>query len=272
MLAEVNVPNLAPYKMRIFDDGCPHLSDQIRRDGIYERCETALTCQIVKQGDTVLDIGANIGYYTLLTSKIVGTNGQVYAFEPEFENFRILEWNVDNLDDKNTICVNAGISNYSGEANLYLCRDNPGGHHLHEPVDIEEIQMVQITSIDEYLQGRTEKVDYIKIDAQGAEQSILTGMKKTLEKNRDNLTLLMEFAPGALNASAGGLNLALESIKKHFSKFMFIDDKKLNVSEMAFEDIVSLGKMGLDSDEDLFANLLCFANPHAFEAVRRSLS
>jgi len=53
---------------------------------------------------------------------------------------------------------------------------------------------------------------------------------------------------------------------------MFIDDKKLNVSEMAFEDIVSLGKMGLDSDEDLFANLLCFANPHAFEAVRRSLS
>jgi FkbM family methyltransferase len=249
----------------------PHLSDQIRRDGIYERCETVLTCQIVKPGDTVLDIGANIGYYTLLASKLVGSSGQVYAFEPELQNFEILKWNVDNLGHENTICTNAGISDYTGEANLFLCRDNPGGHHLHEPVDFEEAQAVQITSVDDFLKGEAERVDYIKIDAQGAEQSILAGMKNTLEKNRDTLKLLLEFAPGALNASVGGLDLALETINSNFTKFMFIDDKNLNVSEMTFEDIVTLGKKGLDSDEDLFANIMCFVNSHAFDAAKKSL-
>ena len=271
MFAEVKVPNLAPYKMRIYEDGCPHLSEQIRRHGIYEQTETGLTCQIVKQGDTFLDIGANIGYYTLLASKLVGASGLVYAFEPEIENFKILKWNIDNFGHKNTICVDTGLSNYTGEANLYLCRDNPGGHHLHEPVEFEETQTIKLTSIDEYLQDRTEKVDYIKIDAQGAEQSILEGMKKTLENNRDSLKVLLEFSPRALNVSAGGLDLALETIKRSFNKFMHIDDKTTNVFEIEFDDIVELGKTGLDSEEDYFANLLCFATSNAFESTKQSL-
>jgi hypothetical protein len=96
-------------------------------------------------------------------------------------------------------------------------------------------------------------------------------MKKTLENNRDSLKVLLEFAPRALNVSAGGLDLALETIKRSFNKFMHIDDKTTSVFEIKFDDIVELGKTGLDSEEGYFANLLCFATSNAFESTKQSL-
>ncbi len=271
-LADVKIALLPPYQMRVYAEGCPFLSTQLIREGIYERSETAVTCQVVKPGDTVLDIGANIGYYSLLTSKLVGAAGQVFAFEPEKENFQILKWNIDNLALENTTCVNVGVSNFKGKAALYLCADNPGGHHLHEPMQAEKTQTVEIITIDDFLADKSQKVDYIKIDAQGAEQSILEGLQKTIEINRHNLKVLFEFAPSALNASAGGLALALQTMRSTFEKFMYIDDQKLSVSEISFDRITALGSEGLQSDQDRFANLLCFASVDAFQVTKNQLA
>tara|TARA_B100000315_G_scaffold259263_1_gene314605 strand:- start:21618 stop:22448 length:831 start_codon:yes stop_codon:yes gene_type:complete len=271
MLADVKVPNLPPYKMRIYDEGCPYLSEEIKKDGIWERCETNLTCQIVKPNDTVLDIGANIGYYTLLTSKLVGSEGQVIAFEPESLNFEILEWNINKFGHENTICINAGVSNYTGETRLHLTPYNPGGHHLHEPANYLETQIVQITSIDEFLKDKSKKVDFIKIDAQGAEQGILDGMKNTLAINCGNLKVIIEFAPRGSDSSIGGLDLALETIRSSFKKFMLISEREMSVSEVTFDDIVKIGKIGLESEKNVFTNFLCFASNDAYESVKQSL-
>ena len=271
MLVDVKVPGLPPYKMRVYDKGCPFLSEQIKQTGIYDRCETTLFCQIIKLGDTVFDIGANIGYYALLASQLVGPEGHVFAFEPEAENFEILKWNINKFGDNNITCANTGVSNFKGEATLYLCSDNPGGHHLHDPVESEKSQIVKITSIDEFIKDKNKKIDFIKIDAQGAEQSILEGMKTTLKKNRNNLKVHLEFAPRALNASAGGLELALETMQRHFIKYMFLDEERMTLSEIMFDDIIKLGNYGLNSKEGLFTNILCFASANAFETVKRSL-
>ena len=60
-------------------------------NGIYEENETALIKKEIEQGNIVLDIGANIGYYTLIVAKLVGKNGKVFAFEPDPTNFALLK-------------------------------------------------------------------------------------------------------------------------------------------------------------------------------------
>ena len=96
-------------------------------------------------------------------------------------------------------------------------------------------------------------------------------MRIALENNRDNLKVLIEFAPRALNASAGGLELALETMHQNFIKYMFLDQERMNLSEIMFDDIIKLGNYGLNSEKGLFTNFLCFASANAFETVKRSL-
>ena len=70
---------------------------------IYEELGTEIVKKEVKEGDIVIDIGANIGYFTLLFAKLVGPAGKVYSFEPEPSNFSILKKNVKVNEYRNVI-------------------------------------------------------------------------------------------------------------------------------------------------------------------------
>jgi len=71
-----------------------YVSKQLVRHGIHEKNETNLVKSKIKEGEIVVDIGANIGYYTLIFAKLVGTSGKVFAFEPEPHNFHLLQKNL----------------------------------------------------------------------------------------------------------------------------------------------------------------------------------
>lgn len=126
----------------------------------------------IKEGNTVLDIGANIGYYTLLMSKMVGRSGKVYSFEPEPKNFEILQKNIQLNNIENVVLSNLAMSDKSGKAFMELSNDS-GQHRLSES-GIE----IQTTTIDEYF--KDVKIDFIKMDAEGSEGRIFKGMKQRL--------------------------------------------------------------------------------------------
>src|SRR5205085_1401318 len=97
--------------------------------GTYEPDETDLIKKIIRPEYIVLDIGANIGYYTLLMAKQVK---QVFAFEPEQRNFELLQKNIDLNKLDNVDPRNVAASANSGKSTLYLCESNRGMHRLYK--------------------------------------------------------------------------------------------------------------------------------------------
>jgi FkbM family methyltransferase len=167
--------------------------------GMWEEAETRLFSSFVKEGMTVVDIGANIGYYTLLAARLVGEKGKVFAFEPSPDNFALLKRNVEANGYKNIVLVPKAVSDRKATARLRIDRASSGGHSLSAFRDTKDFVDVETISLDRYFANGVEHIDVLKIDAEGAEMAILNGMPRLLERNTD-LTLLTEFFPRAIRA------------------------------------------------------------------------
>jgi len=135
----------------------------------------------LKGAKVFLDIGANIGYFTLI-AKEINPNIKVFSFEPEEKNLEYLEYNIslNNLGD--VIVKEVALSNFSGEETLFINPKNEGGHSLVENKKYKE-QKVVIEKLDNLMTNI--KVDIAKIDVEGFEFNVMKGGIKTLMENRD---------------------------------------------------------------------------------------
>jgi FkbM family methyltransferase len=160
---------------------------------IYEPYETQLVSSKIKQGGVVLDIGANIGYYTLIFAKLVGQNGKVFAFEPEPANFRVLEKNVSVNGYSNVIPEQKAVSNRNEKKKLYLNKQNAGMHTIYKSknANLGSVE-IETVSLDNYFSNYRGKIDFIKMDIEGSEYTALEGMQ-TILKRQNNIKLLVAF-------------------------------------------------------------------------------
>ena len=95
------------------------VSESLIYNKTWSKHETKLVSKYLKKGDVFVDVGAHIGYFTLLASKIVGPVGRVYAFEPNTNNFKLLQKNVKRNKLNNVICINKEMVCY-GEPSTVL--------------------------------------------------------------------------------------------------------------------------------------------------------
>jgi FkbM family methyltransferase len=169
--------------------------------GVHEPAETDFLAKVLRPGMTFVDIGANIGYYTILGAAAVGKEGRVIAFEPEPHNLEILKKNIALNRFGNVVIENKAISDRAGPAELFLSEDNYGDHRIYRGRAEKARPSVPIetVSLDEYVRQRGLRVDVIKMDIQGAEFAALQGMRKTLAENED-IILVTEFWPLGLTA------------------------------------------------------------------------
>jgi FkbM family methyltransferase len=162
--------------------------------GVWEPLETELIKKEIKRGDVVLDIGANIGYYTLIFGKFVGEEGKVFAFEPEPNNFALLKKNVEINGYKNVILVQKAVSNKTGKIRLYLNKDNMGAHTIYDSGDGHRCIEIEAIQLDDHFKDYDGKIDFIKMDIEGAEGGAIQGMCNLLNKNQ-NVKIITEFWP-----------------------------------------------------------------------------
>lgn len=165
----------------------------------YEPGTTRLFQETVKPGMVVVDIGAHVGYYTLLAAKQVGPTGKVYAFEPEPGNHTILLKNIGMNSYDNVVATPMAVSDQTGSSTLYITALDSGRHSVyHHGLPEKGIATVETTTLDVFLESEGwPSIDLIKIDVEGAEVAVLDGMNQLMEKNSD-LKLIVEFNPALL--------------------------------------------------------------------------
>lgn len=195
---------------------------------IYEPETTKLFMREIRPGDTVLDIGANIGYFTLLAARLAGAAGRVIAFEPDPANFRILKMNVEKNGYANVTLVDKAVSDRTGNARLYLSATNRGDHRLTDPKDGRKSVAVGTVALDSFLKKLDRKVQFIKMDIQGAEAAALAGMKGLIRSNR-GLKLVVEFEPGNLERSGSDPGKVLKTLQKMGFRLSEISEKDRSV-------------------------------------------
>lgn len=230
----------------------------------YEPIETEIVKTHVEKNNIVVDIGANIGYYTLLMAL---NQAKVFSYEPEPKNFKLLQKNVNlNNFSSNVKLYNKAVSNYNGFSKLFLAKGAPGMHTLSNnrfdsnSIDVNFINrrlgttpflefinkveqkirkpiviaaamqdMSNVANIVvEVTKLNLDKIDFAKIDVEGHELHVLEGMKILPTK------ILIEFNPLYLQASGKNYNDFFHFIEK----FTIKQISKDGLEELDYEELI----------------------------------
>ena len=210
--------------------------------------EISLIKKYTKQNDTVLDIGANIGFYAELLSNVVGVNGKVHCFEPDATNFNYLKKRCINL--KNVSVNNKAVSDKTGVLKIYTSKQLNVDHRTYKPDDYDQEIDIDAIAIDDYLNGQV--VNFIKMDIQGFEMSAVKGMDKTLESH--DLKILSEFWPYGMR-KAGTSVLEYFQFLKQYNFYIYLIDTN-TLTELTEEKVKSF----LDLPESSYMNIFASKN------------
>lgn len=179
------------------------------RFGLYENGEVRFFERILRPGQTVVDVGANIGLYTALAARAVGSAGRVIALEPEPETYGFLQQTIAANGFSNVEPHRIAASANPGSARLYRNPDNRGDSRLYDDPLLRDSVAIETTTLDAILDSRP--VDLLKIDAQGAEGLILAGAAAMFESS-PNLTIVMEFWPYGLERTGYDARTILDQL------------------------------------------------------------
>jgi len=232
------------------------LALSISHYGTYEKLEAKIMEEKIKVGNITVDVGANIGLHTLNMARIVGNTGRVFAFEPDPSNFEILEKNVKINNYQNIILEQKAVGDKHGRTTLYQS-DNPGNHRLFPLTKQAKGQIqVELTSLDKYFtdSNLANKINFIKIDVEGFEFSVLKGMKNILKNNKKIKILFENMQINTIEAGFTPIKV-LNYLTSYDFKLFCLDDstkKLLHVSNN--EEIL---KLCVTPNNYISINLFC---------------
>jgi FkbM family methyltransferase len=171
--------------------------------------EIAWMRRLVRPGSNALDIGANIGFYTLLLSDLIGSEGHIHAFEPDATNFKHLTAMAGHRN--NVTLVPKAISDRSEKLLIYTSPKLNVDHRTYKVAHYQEAVAVDGMSIDDYVGGRF-RVDLIKMDIQGYELKALHGMERTIGAN-PAIVIFSEFWPYGFRQCGTNARLVYDYIR-----------------------------------------------------------
>ena len=215
----------------------------------YEKFSLKLIKNLIKPGDTLLDIGAHYGAYSIYAATKCKSN--VIAFEPVNENYEIFKKNIheNNVDDL-IETHNAAASNENTEADFNIpWASDSAGFYDHPLAETYKKQKVTVRNVDDVIAGRT--IDFMKIDTEGHELTVLEGLKKTLTKN-PQIKLLIEANPTCLESAGHSVEELLNYLSVTLNKELYVVDEDAFVLKRITDDIENW-ELYING----YANILC---------------
>lgn len=221
---------------------------------IFEEYQTKLTKELIKPGMVVVDIGANIGYYSLIAAKLVGPTGKVYAFEPEPRCFALLVKNIRLNKIGNVFAIQKAVSNKAGTRKFFVDKINWGGSSFSKdnPAKRDRAIIIKTTTLDNFFKGK--QIDFIKIDTQGAEGLIIAGGEKLIKNN--DLKIIMEFSPLALRNVGEDPSALLQRLQELGFEIKIIDELNQCLKKIKSEQLVKLYRIAEKRCREYSINLL----------------
>lgn len=204
----------------------------IYRYGFHEQGLTRMILEYLKPGMTFFDIGAHFGYFTLLSSFLVGNEGRVHSFEPTPSTFNILKVNVSNKDnvflnncavfsERKIVLINDYGIKYSAFNSIYNGRLP---QDILPKLETKKYEVDSI-SIDDYVEHNRIIPNFIKIDAESSEYEIILGMEKTITKFHPIISI--EVGDMEVEGVPTSNDLINFLVKKSYQPYEFKDGKIL---------------------------------------------
>jgi FkbM family methyltransferase len=164
--------------------------------GWYERENQQLLAAHIRPGDVVLDIGANVGFFTLPASRLVGPTGKVIAFEPLSQNVSLLNRHLE-LNQATNVSVEVAAVGLESEARELFVGDTSSGSLFPQDSGLQA-EVVRVVSLNDLLDAdRLPRVDVIKMDIEGGEYDAIDGMLRLLERDHPTLLIALHGGPRA---------------------------------------------------------------------------
>ena len=170
---------------------CSYFNSDFKRNNLILGEINKLT-----EGEYFLDIGSNIGYYSLIASKKIGDSGRVYAFEPSNREYKRLLKNIELNKCRNIIPANIALSDSNNEIEFSVAQGHTGLNSIiigDKSVD-KMPQMIKTMRLDTYFDSENREFRLVKIDVEGSEFMVLKGMEKIL-KNGNISRIIIEITP-----------------------------------------------------------------------------
>ncbi len=183
----------------------------------WETAETAICQQYIKEGMTVIDAGASIGYYTILTSKLVGSKGMVYAFEPSPECLEVLRRNVELNSCANVQVVGKAVTDKTGHIPFYLNPHTLSSSAIPRTAEMPQTIIVPAVALDDVVGDK--KVDFIKMDIEGAETHAFRGMARIIKNNPD-LKMIVEVFPRGMLEVGSSIEEFVSFLQQYFELYV----------------------------------------------------
>jgi FkbM family methyltransferase len=165
--------------------------------------------EFIKKGDTVIDVGGNMGFFVLILNDLIGNSGKIYSFEPSKRLSNRLASTVQINNIKNVEIVNLALGEKEGTTSLYY---NPKQSGLSSIVSHEEKgflkEEITITTLDSFSKAISNRISFIKIDTEGYEPQVLIGAKELIKK--DKPTIYIELGGDHQSSSIEALKVLKE--------------------------------------------------------------
>jgi FkbM family methyltransferase len=201
--------------------------DALVQGRFYEPEVSYFLANVLAPGDTFIDVGGHVGYFSMLAARVVGPTGRVYAFEPEAANAARIREHIALNGLGNVEVREQAVGDATGEARLFINADNDGGHALFDMSDHpecrrtrerHETRVVQVgTLADLLVETAGQRIRLVKIDAEGSEHRILKGGMLLLKAREVPFVIceINEFGLHRMGASGQGLRSFMAAFGYH---------------------------------------------------------